>query len=52
MASDDVNDVLDENGSPVCTIGSIPSFHKLLAQLPGKDWAPDSPDCHQESDTL
>ena len=37
------NYVLDGNGSPVCTIGSISSFHTLLLQLPGKDQAPEPP---------
>ena len=38
------NYVLDGNGSPVCTIGSIRSFHTLLLQLPDKDQAPEPPD--------
>ena len=33
----------DENGSPVCTIGSIRSFHSFCSS-PGKDQAPEPPD--------
>ena len=35
---------LDENGSPVCTIDSIRSFHTLLLQSPCEDQAPEPPD--------
>ena len=38
------NYILDENGSPVCTIDSVRSFHPFFTAVSGKDQAPESPD--------